>query len=156
MRRCLLADTNWRWRGCTVSISNTKHKYSHIDWLINPLIGRTDETDGGTHQYDSIHQDALPDQYINREADTPIGGHKSRGDGYGLCLFSIIDIYIHLLIHRLINWSINGQKNGRREKYLVQQTSRLIIWLIYQQRLGDPYRRIQIDRHAVSISNSRH
>ena len=99
-RRCLLEDTNWWWRGQAVSISNTIHQYSPINGLINPLFNRTDKTDGRTHQYHRRNQDALPGWYINRESDTPIDGHKSRGDGDMPCLFPIRDINIHLLIHR--------------------------------------------------------
>ena len=107
--RRLLTDINWKWRGRAVPISNPIHQYTPIDSLVNTLINRMDESDRGTHQYDSRHQEALPDWSINGEVDTPIYGHKLSGDGDGPCLFPIRDINIHLLIYLSINWSINRQ-----------------------------------------------
>ena len=57
----------------------------------------------------------LPDRYINRDEETPIDGHKSTGDGDGLCIFQITDINIHLSIDQSINWSINWQKKRTEE-----------------------------------------
>ena len=64
---------------------------------------KTEEMDGWTYQYYSIHQGELSDLSINRETYTPIDGHKSRVDGDRPCLFPIRDINIQLLIDRSIN-----------------------------------------------------
>ena len=82
-------------------------------WFLNIEAGRRRRVLADTHWQVKevvnflIHW--LPDQYINGNAETPIDGHKSTGGRYGLCLFQIRDINMHLLIYQSINWSINWQ-----------------------------------------------
>ena len=126
-----------------------------IDWSILWLIGRTKHTEVNIITTADTRTHYLTDPSTERRI--PLLTDKNQGvTGTGRVYFqSETSIFTYWSINQSIDLS-TYRKNVRRDTSSVQQTSGRINRLIYQQILGDPYRRTQIYGRAMSISNIRH